>query len=853
MKKKILLVDNELADRNALKGILKKEYDLLEAENKKEALQILEKMANKIEAVILAWTMPEMDGVSLLKEMAADDDYKKIPVIVSADNSDAETETRALELGAWDFVTKPYHEKIIKFRLWNVIKRSNLSALRRLKYIAEYDVLTGIYNKDKFFRSTEEMLRENPERKFVCISFDINRFQLVNSFYGTKEGDRLLKHIARTLQKEFSKRKYITYGRVEADIFACCMLYKDQEKVKSEIRRLNQRIRDYNLNFDIVTTYGIYMVKDNQMPANTIYDRSRLAARQVKGNYINSYAFYTEDLTKKLEDEQRITNEMNEALAEGQFVVYFQPKYNIRNNRLSGAEALVRWKHPKEGMVSPGLFIPVFERNGFVTKLDYYVWEQVCILLRKWMDQGITPRPISVNVSRVNLYNPKLVDMLCDLTEKYDLPRNLLQLELTESAYTDNPQVIKETMKRLHERGFIVLMDDFGSGYSSLNTLKDIQVDILKIDMKFFEKSEIQGRGENITASVVRMAKWLHMPTIAEGVEEKEQVDFLRSIGCEFVQGYYFAKPMPADEYEKIAKENNVFMEKEMEEGDPAALLGLDSRMETMFSNVMQAIGIYEYSGNEVELIRVNNAFYELFGWEDKALHSDHLFDVIREEDRPVVMETMRKAAETKGRAECEYLRQLSDGRSIWIHIKLKYISHVGTKSILIGSLNDVTEQHEVELELNRYRTAILNQKTEYGRILVVDDEEINRIILNAIFENQYKVLQAENGKQALEVLEECNYEVDVIFLDMAMPVMDGIGFLEERQKNIKMEDIPVIIITADDTSAQQVKAIALGASDYIIKPFVGETVLRRTRNVLESKRNLEKYIQAAKESMKKV
>ena len=212
---------------------------------------------------------------------------------------------------------------------------------------------------------------------------------------------------------------------------------------------------------------------------------------------------------------------------------------------------LVRWIDPERGMILPGDFIPVFEQNGFIMKLDYYVWEKTCQLLRRWLDEGRNPYPISVNVSRVSLYNPRLAEVLGDLVKQYDIPPRLLQLELTESAYTTNQQSTKAIMSTLQQMGFCILMDDFGSGYSSLNVLKDIEVDVLKIDMKFLSNTENEARSENILAAVVRMAKWLNLPVIAEGVERKEQVLFLRSIGCEFVQGYYFAKPMPVEDFEK--------------------------------------------------------------------------------------------------------------------------------------------------------------------------------------------------------------------------------------------------------------------------------------------------------------
>ncbi|MEG0216548.1 MAG: EAL domain-containing protein, partial [Hungatella sp.] len=250
--------------------------------------------------------------------------------------------------------------------------------------------------------------------------------------------------------------------------------------------------------------------------------------------------------------EQEITNDMKYALENGQFEIYLQPQYNIHTKLPCGAEALVRWMHPKKGMLSPGIFIPIFERNGFITKLDYYVWEQACRCLHEWILQGIKPYPISVNVSRVDLYNPKLVETFLELVDRYEIEPRLLNLELTESAYTDNPIAMKKMMERLQEHGFLIMMDDFGSGYSSLSLLKDILVDVLKIDMQFLSKTEIPGRGENIIASVIRMAKWLNIPVIAEGAESGDQVDFLRSVGCDFVQGYYFARPMPVSDYEQL-------------------------------------------------------------------------------------------------------------------------------------------------------------------------------------------------------------------------------------------------------------------------------------------------------------
>ena len=237
---------------------------------------------------------------------------------------------------------------------------------------------------------------------------------------------------------------------------------------------------------------------------------------------------------------------------EQQFIVYFQPKYQLKKMAPYGAEALVRWKKPSGEIVLPNEFIPIFERNGFITKLDYYVWEKVCQFIDSELSQGRNPAPISVNVSRVNLYNPDFMDSLIDLIHRYHIPPHYLNLELTESVFSEDAELIQRAVNYLHDAGFTILMDDFGSGYSSLNILKDVDLDVLKIDMKFFSKGNTAEKGAKIIDAVIRMAESLDMMVIAEGVEEKHQVDFLNDLGCDYIQGYYFGRPMSQDQYEKL-------------------------------------------------------------------------------------------------------------------------------------------------------------------------------------------------------------------------------------------------------------------------------------------------------------
>lgn len=845
VKDKVLIVDDAEIDRITLRKILDDDYEIVEAKNGQQALDILDAQTQKdtIAAVLLDLVMPELSGYQFMQEYQKIETYRRIPVIVATVEGDTVTERECLELGAWDFVSKPYDPMVIRFRVKNAIERSQQQLSKELKYRADYDTLTGIYNKTKFFEATRAILNQNPNETFAFIRIDVAKFQLVNSFFGVYEGDNLLRYIAGEILKFAGESILISFGRVEADIFCICMPYRNEQMLVEFVRYFRMRIGQYNLEYDIVPTFGIYVIDDRELSIDSMYDRANLAAKKCKGNYIRNYAFYTSDMSEELVKEQRIVNSMKSALDGNEFVLYLQPKYGLQENTIEGAEVLVRWLSPSRGMVSPGEFIPIFERNGFIIKLDYYVWEKTCQLIAKWLKEGRNPEPVSVNISRVSLYNPRLVEIICGLVEKYQISPRLLQLELTESAYTNNPQAIREMMEKFQKAGFSILMDDFGSGYSSLNVLKDIAVDILKIDMKFLSDTDKQGRSENILASVVRMAKWLNMPVVAEGVERREQVDFLRSIGCEYVQGYYFAKPMPVKEYEELAFKNDG----EQGKADERIELNADnmwtstSLMEVLFSDMLQAVAVYEYEDDteNLEVIRVNRAYYDLLGCSDVNHAQQNLLSSTNDEERDIFLSAFRELADNRQMVECEYTRRLESGEWIWIRLRLKYINKVGKKHVIYGTLEDITKQKEIDRELQKYRMALAENAKEEKTILVVDDMEVNRMSLRCIFEESYRVVEAENGQEALDILAGHSGEIDIILLDLMMPLMDGTEFLKRKHEDEAIADIPVIIITSDDTTKRQVQSLELGADDYIVKPFVPEIAIRRVHNVLEAQQRL--------------
>lgn len=416
-------------------------------------------------------------------------------------------------------------------------------------YLATYDELTGIYNKQAFYAKTKEMLLDNPDKNFDLLRINIERFKVLNDLFGESTGDKLLRYIGKFL-KEINLPLCVS-GRLYADNFVVCY-----EAGKGDSRRMINTLQmvadSFAINNRTILSFGLYRIDDKTLPVSVMCDRANMALWKAKGNFKNPYCEYDEKMRQQVLKEQKIINAMEMAIQNKEFTLYLQPKYDIEKGTIIGAEALVRWISLENGFISPGDFIPVFENNGFVYEVDKFIWEESCRYLRKWLDEGREVHPISVNVSRIDLYAPKLVQHLVDLREKYQLPSQYLELEITESAYTEDPEQIITITRQLREAGFVILMDDFGTGYSSLNMLKDIQIDVLKLDMGFLKSSDYSAKGGNILTAILKMAESLKMQTIAEGVETKEQVEFLKSIGCRYVQGFYYSKPLPVGEFEKL-------------------------------------------------------------------------------------------------------------------------------------------------------------------------------------------------------------------------------------------------------------------------------------------------------------
>ena len=412
---------------------------------------------------------------------------------------------------------------------------------------ATHDSLTGIYNKDYFYEKSSEMIRTNPQKQYLIICSDVKNFKIVNDMFGVEEGDRILKRIAQ-ITEEFKEFDCI-YGRISGDRFGVCMLKQDfnREKVLARYAKASDFVRQsaYKVHIHI----GVYEVDDPSIRISVMCDRANLAIKTIKESYQNVLAYYDNTLRDNFINEQKVISEFENALQTGQFQPFIQPQISTSGD-VNGGEALVRWIHPKDGMIPPYKFIEIFEKTGLISRLDRYMWEQACIKLNEWHDSGFKNSYISVNISQKDFYFLDVYETMTSLVKKYNINPRYLHLEITETAIMNNPAEQLPLIDKFRKFGFIIEIDDFGSGYSSLNTLKDLHADVLKIDMGFLKKTQYQERSKIILQMIIALAKSLNMEVITEGVETKEQVEFLARFGCDVYQGYYFAKPMPVSQFE---------------------------------------------------------------------------------------------------------------------------------------------------------------------------------------------------------------------------------------------------------------------------------------------------------------
>lgn len=544
--KKILIVEDNPINQQILNKILSGDFTIIKAENGQIALNFLKQSWEDISLIILDLIMPVMDGHTFLSIVKNDPYYSSIPIIVTTSNDSEHDEIKALSRGATDFIRKPYHWPIVKHRVMSIISLRETAAMFNL---IKYDQLTNLYSKEYFYKIASEKITMNPDKYYDIICCDIENFSLVNDTLGYERGNEVLKTAAGVLLETIPD--IIVSSRLNSDIFAFLVPHHDiydPEYFNKATEAFNTKVKFGNLILD----FGIYHITDPGLSVYKACNRALSVIDKIKNQFTVNFAFYDNEFHKDKLFTQRIAANMESSLKNHEFIVYYQPKYSLITNEMIGAEALVRWISPSEGFMSPGKFIPLFESNGFITELDKYVWEEVCKFLRQSIDNGTPFLPISVNVSRTDLYSIDVADIFVKLIRKYDLKPEYLHLEITESAYNEHPEIILEITNKLHDLGFILEMDDFGNGYSSLNMLSEMTLDILKLDMRFVRKLALDLKHQAVLSAIVNLAKQIDLVIIAEGIETEEQSTYLRDLGCDQAQGYYYSKPIPQEDYKKL-------------------------------------------------------------------------------------------------------------------------------------------------------------------------------------------------------------------------------------------------------------------------------------------------------------
>lgn len=564
------------------------------------------------------------------------------------------------------------------------------------------DAATGLLGKEAFFDEAAAYLRHSGARDVSIVCFDVDHFKLFNDLHGLDCGDELLRYLGRALALRFSPDGAQPLARLAADTFALCATGIRPERVERILVDISSECPN---GIDAIVRAGVYRIEDPASPVSIMCDRAVIALRTVKGSYFDRVALYDPGMREALVLEREVVAGIESALREDRIELFLQPKCNTRTGKIVGAEALARWRHPERGIVAPGEFIPLIERNGLVRSLDLRVWEKTAAWIRGLIDEGVQPVPVSVNVSRADIYLVDVAAELHALVERYGIEPSLIEVEITESAYSERPDRIVAAFDELAERGFTVLMDDFGSGYSSLNMLKDINVDVLKIDMRFLDRDD--RRSKDIMESVIRMARWLDLPVIAEGVETREQVNFLLDVGCSYAQGYYYARPMEAAAFEalltdgsKVQHEQCALQDARRPILDFRDLLHENTISDRMLSSIIGSVALYSYADGDLRLIRGNEAYRRLIATLGEGVNGAEeggsLLPFVHDEDRDALVaaaeETVRSCPDDGVEV---VVRRMGTNGCHWHKMRLFHLNTTNGSATVYGSVTDVTERME--------------------------------------------------------------------------------------------------------------------------------------------------------------
>lgn len=567
---------------------------------------------------------------------------------------------------------------------------------------AKCHTLSDLYYNHDFFKAADEYLKNTSPSRFVLAAVDIEHFRLFNKMFGRDSGDKLLANIAGCISKICTACQSAG-GYIGGDNFAVIM--PDSKELTEQLRDdIIKEVKQWSNTAGFLPAIGIYPIDDAAVPSTVMYDRATIALSYVAGNYANRICRYDSSMEEQLEEEFHLLSEIQLALEKEEFTFYAQPQCDISTGKIVGAESLARWIHSTKGMIPPSVFIPVLEKSGFIADLDRYMWKKVCEWLRSWIDRGFHPVPISINVSRIDIFSMDVPGYLLELIHSYHLPIKLLKVEITESAYAENNDAIINTVKQLRDAGFLVMMDDFGNGYSSLNMLKNVAVDILKIDMRFLDiDEENETKGIGILESVVNMARLMELPIIVEGVETQKQEKFLLNMGCRYTQGYYYYKPLPIAQFEELLTD-----EKRLDFGglfynqvEPLHIKEfLDNNLfnDVVINNILGPVAFYEMYENQIEITRVNEQYFRLAGISSSTEidYKKKFWNHVRDDDKVALFSIFQQAYDNPLGGADGYIHYVrSDDKVLWVYLRVFFLREKDGRKIFYSSLTDMTALRE--------------------------------------------------------------------------------------------------------------------------------------------------------------
>ena len=817
-KRMVLVVDDEMINREILCQILKDNYNVVTAVNGTKALAAIRDNRSELALIVLDLMMPGLSGLELLKLVKNSKELKQIPVIVMT--SDRESEVACLRMGAVDFIPKPYpNPEVIQARVKRTIE---LSEDRKLIQSTEKDALTGLYNREYFFRYAEEFDRHHKNTPMDAILVNINHFHVINERYGKEYGNVVLRRVADNIRMMLRKAGGFAC-RLEADTFLIYCRHSQYYKELMEQSSYDLR-EDVNISGSrLRMRMGVYSDVDKTMDIERRFDRAKMAADQGRNTYEQTISFYDTKLHESHLYDEQLLEDFQNALKEKQFQVYYQPKFDIRLDTpvLASAEALIRWKHPKLGMISPGVFIPLLEDNGLIQQLDYYVWQEAAVQVRRWKDAFGVTVPVSVNVSRIDMHDPDLINIFKTIIEENGLSTTEYHLEITESAYTDDSVRIIDTVKQLRRLGFRIEMDDFGSGYSSLNMLSTLPIDALKLDMKFIRTAFTGRKDTRMIELIIDIASYLKVPVIAEGVETEEQMRTLKLLGCDYVQGYYFSRPVPPEEFEtfirsapkalketvaaqapktektEIAAREEAAPEEDAEAKRLAELCGIAQALSSDFESVyyvdLETESYTEFNAHGSKALRIALSGVNFF-----AECQRNLGKVAFPEDREKMLSLMRKEEVAAAMKLIPVLtvdyRLLVNGNPEYYRLKIVRADRTDERHVVIGVSNINGQKSYQRAQQEKYEKIHMDSVT-YGHIaqaLAKDFFTIYYVNLdtNAFIEfssaEKYRELQIETN--GIDFFESCLHFVPITVheedVDKVLYVLNKENMLRELEKN---------------------------------------------------------------------